>query len=522
MTAGHLRPHGGVRGDELAPGSSLFEGRFGRMFRRLPGAEFSDGDLKALADKMTAPAELDAKGKPSATPESEIDDEENQGIDAGYTYLGQFIDHDLTFDPNSSLQKANDPDALTDFRTPRFDLDCVYGRGPDDQPYLYEDDGLHLKLGRPLTGSTFDSQTRDLPRHSSGGRARALIGDPRNDENVIVSQLHGIMLRFHNRMVSLCGATQSKDFARVQQAVRWHYQWIVLHDFLPTILGTNPDTLSNVLPHLASGKSLYEDKPKLNFYKWQNAPFIPIEFSAAVYRFGHSMIRPIYRLSTTLVGPGPTDPINGRLFIFTPDDGVTGLNGFREFPSNWAIDWSLFFDMGDNRPPTGITRVQRSYKIDTSVVNPLAMLPQSVARTTRSLPLRNLERGASMGLPAGQTVARYLDLPVIAEDKLVVGKANLDGKTSNQPLTEISKHFDNNAPLWTYILAEAQQQFVDDATPIHLGPVGGRIIAEVFAGLLLGDQHAFLSQEPSWKPDDSLLRAGQFRMADLIRAATQN
>jgi hypothetical protein len=294
----------------------------------------------------------------------------------------------------------------------------------------------------------------------------------------------------------------------------------VLRDFLSTILGTNPDTLSSVLPHLASGKSIYEDKPKLNFFKWENSPYIPIEFSAAAYRFGHSMIRPIYRLSTTLVGAGPTDPINGRLFIFTPDDGVTGLNGFREFPANWAIDWSLFFDMGENRPPTGITRVQKSYKIDTSVVNPLAMLPRSVGGKDRSLPLRNLERGLSMGLPAGQSVARYMDLPVIAPDKLVIGKANIDGHTNNRPLTEISKHFENNAPLWTYILAEAQQQFVDNNTPIHLGPVGGRIIAEVFAGLLLGDQHSFLSQEPSWQPDASLLRAGKFGMAELIHAAT--
>jgi hypothetical protein len=154
-------------------------------------------------------------------------------------------------------------------------------------------------------------------------------------------------------------------------------------------------------------------------------------------------------------------------------------------------------------------------------VNPLAMLPQSVARTTRSLPLRNLERGKSMSLPAGQTVARYMDLPVIADDKLVIGKANQDGQTANRPIAEISPHFRDNTPLWTYILAEAQQQFQQNSTPIHLGQVGGRIVAEVFAGLLLGDQHSFLSQVPSWKPDASLMHAGQFRMADLIRAAIQ-
>src|SRR4030081_3537807 len=113
------------------------------MVRTLSKAQFSDDDLKLRAVAMTAQAE------PKPTPETEKDDEENQGISAGYTYLGQFVDHDLTFDPASSLQKQNDPNALEDFRTPRFDLDCVYGRGPDDQPFLYEDDGLHMLLGRP-------------------------------------------------------------------------------------------------------------------------------------------------------------------------------------------------------------------------------------------------------------------------------------------------------------------------------------------------------------------------------------
>src|SRR5438445_12882959 len=130
------RSHGGVRGADHASLSPLFEGRFGRMFRRLRPATFSEQALHALATQMIAEAE------DNPTPETEVDDEENQGIAAGYTYLGQFIDHDLTFDPASSLEKQNDPDALVDFRTPRFDLDSVYGRVPDDQPYLYESDVL--------------------------------------------------------------------------------------------------------------------------------------------------------------------------------------------------------------------------------------------------------------------------------------------------------------------------------------------------------------------------------------------
>ena len=165
-----FRYHGPrLRGIDFHPGSTSFEGRFGRMFRTLPPAEFDVDDLKKLARAMVAERAREP------TPETKVDDEENQGISAGYTYLGQFIDHDLTFDPASSLQKENDPDALVDFRTPRFDLDCVYGRGPDDQPYLYQDDGVHLLLGRRLTGNPHDSRTRDLPRNTPqrGGRARA-------------------------------------------------------------------------------------------------------------------------------------------------------------------------------------------------------------------------------------------------------------------------------------------------------------------------------------------------------------
>src|SRR5437867_973977 len=309
---GHL--HGGIRGADHAPQSSSFEGRFGRMFRRLQPATFTPQALHALAQAMIAEHENEP------TPETEVDNEENQGIAAGYTYLGQFIDHDLTFDPASSLTKQNDPQALVDFRTPRFDLDSVYGGGPDAQPYLYESDGRHLQLGRRLTGNPNDPNSRDVPRHASQSgsgpqRARALIGDPRNDENVIVSQLQALMLRFHNRMAD---EHPRRDFQSLQRLVRWHYQWVVVNDFLVTIAGK--DLVHSILPHLASGQSMLKDKPQVRFYKFQNNPFIPVEFSAAAYRFGHSMVRPIYRLNTKL-GQDPAkqnDAVNGRQFVFGP------------------------------------------------------------------------------------------------------------------------------------------------------------------------------------------------------------
>ena len=265
--------------------SPAFEGAFGRMFRLPRAAQFGEseeenlGNLAALGKMMAAAHDAPKDGK----------DEEESGIPALYTYLGQFIDHDLTFDPASSLQKQNDPNALVDYRTPAFDLDCIYGRGPGDQPYLYDGDQLSL-LGDPLRGGG-DPGARDLPRNNANPR-RALIGDPRNDENSIVSQLQGLFLRFHNRMVS---ENPGRTFAEIQQLVRFHYQYVVLNDFLPRIVH------SSVLDSLKSNGRY--DREKLEFFHWRNDPFMPVEFSVAAYRFGHSMVRPGYRLNDEVLLP---------------------------------------------------------------------------------------------------------------------------------------------------------------------------------------------------------------------------
>ena len=495
--------HGQLRGLESASRSDQFDGRFGRLFRSLPAAEFDADILAALAKLMIADFEA------TPTPETEVDDEENTGISAGYTYLGQFIDHDLTFDPASSLQKADDPDALTDFRTPRFDLDNIYGRGPDDQPYLYQNDGRHMLLGPPLTGSANDSKAKGLPRNTpgTGDPARALIGDPRNDENVIVSQLQSSLLRFHNRMVDTLGASAS--FAEIQRQVRFHYQWVVLHDFLPTIVGQ--ETLKAIFGTTKDGKIDFKAEPRLKFYKPKKDSFMPVEFSVAAYRFGHSMVRPIYRLSQTI----PRFPI-----FNLPGQGES-LVGFRDFPHNWAIDWELFFDAGNNPPHLGPTRVQPAYKIDTSLVNPLGTLPISIAQPPfQSLAERNLLRGWRMGLPSGQAVARHMGVTPISDDKLKVGKATEADTPTSKSITTVSPKFANNAPLWFYILAEAQQQFVKNDTPIHLGPVGGRIVAETFIGVLVGDSHSYLRQDPNFTPITAFQGpGGQFNMIDLLKAA---
>ncbi len=512
--------HGIVRGLDSVPLSPLFEGRFGRMFRHLHPAEHTPEELKRLARvNENNIGGMTAAGDPN-TPETRVprDDEENTGISAGYTYLGQFIDHDLTFDPSSLAQQKSDADAIVDYRTPRFDLDNMYGRGPDDQPYLYDfkDNGsIKMFLGNPLTGNDIDLGTRDLPRNNpQHGRKFALIGDKRNDENVIVSQLQGMFLRFHNRMVDY---HESKgwdtSFAAIQKSVQFHYQWVVLHDFLPTIIGEK--MLHTIFPHLAKKTNVLIDKPALLFYKWKNAPYIPVEFSVAAYRFGHSMVRPIYRLNAH----------TERKNVF-PD-----LLAFGEFDSTFAIDWRLFFDFGNNADPFTPERIQPAYKIDSSLVNPLGTLPAPITGEARpSLAELNLLRGLKLKLPSGQSVAKAMGIIPLSDEKLRVGKANIDGfkdpkHGGNKSITEISKKFAGNAPLWFYILAEAQQYAFDNAatftndTPIFMGPVGGRIVGETFAGIMYGDSTSVLNH-PTWKPyADFLNGEKKFGIVELITQA---
>jgi hypothetical protein len=469
--------HGGVRGDTLSTRSSMFEGRFGRMFRDLTPALWPEDALRALGEAMISEPERaeDDPTKPAAAPETDKilqDDEENAGILAGYTYLGQFIDHDITFDPASSLQKQNDPDALVDFRTPRLDLDCLYGRGPDDQPYMYV--GNKFRLGEALLENMDLSKRRDLPRYvdveDPTRPKRALIGDKRNDENVIVSQLQSTMLQFHNKVVDL---NDKLSFVEIQQLVRWHYQWIVVNDFLVRICGQ--EIVDEILPYRGVDKAPSEKEPNLHFYKWRNDAFIPVEFSVAAYRFGHSMVRPIYRLNTKLEGgddPARATPeeinrgLQGRFFIFA---GVQrrGLNGFDAFPKQWAIDWSLFFDINGSAARGGINRAQPAYKIDTSLVNPLGFLPEFSTVADPNPPLtvaqlqakpvddksapailatRNLLRGMAMQLPSGQAVAAAMGLPVVPEAELRVGKATMDDHPKAPTLASIDKSFEGKAP----------------------------------------------------------------------------
>jgi len=512
--AHHGKPLRGLMSTAKSPN---FQGRFGRMFRSLPAGKYGKTDndsrdaLMALGAAMTAGFDGPKDGF----------DAEESGIPALYTYFGQFVDHDITFDPMTTLIQHSDPDALTDFRTPSLDLDNVYGRGPGDQPYLYDNGGPKFFLGDRL-----DNGSRDLPRNSATP-ARALIGDPRNDENSIVSQFQSLMLQFHNRVVD---DHSGLDLPALQQIVRWHYQWVVVHDFLPKIVS------HSVLESLKTNGKY--DQKKLEFFHWKNDPFMPVEFSVAAYRLGHSMIRPGYRLN---------DDDGTLLPIFpVPSQGLMdGLTGFQAMAKSRGIDWGRFIDLeGDVRAygddPDKVKpgnsdmkrRLQFAYRIDTSVVMPLSVLPPAVVGDQPpSLAQRNLLRSFELGLPTGQSVAKAMKVTPLTNEQIIIGKA-VDSPADGDIVGPISKvpelaPFKDNCPLWTYILAEAAHYrtkldiSVKPARKIttpQLGPVGGRIVAEVFLGMLFGDNTSFLRAHPDWTP--SIRGKGEkFALRDLVAYA---
>lgn len=432
-----------VRGSGSVSRSTLLEGRFGRMFRRLPPCPaYDNAQLTELAESMRDTA---SPGGWSGT----VEDRDNPAIPAAYTYLGQFIDHDITFDPTSSLDRINDPDALNNFRTPRFDLDSVYGSGPQDEPFQYN----NTKPGHLLVEPNINNEI-DLPRNTQGV---ALTGDPRNDENIIVSQLHLIFLKAHNKFAEIVAGDPDippeHRFAETQRRLRWHYQWVVVNDYLPRIVGK--DLMDRLF--VRDSKTGQWDI-KRRFYRPIKRAYMPVEFSAAAFRFGHSMIRGIYNLSS-IVTDRP---------IFAPTDEVgelDDLRGGRPLPAQWTIDWSHFTTVAGST-------AQPSRRIDSKLVDALFTLPSGGG----SLALRNLHRGQALELPSGQDVAKALGV-----ERVFIG-AELGAP--------------DPTPLWFYILKESELQIGG----LHLGPTGGRIVAEVLLGLLEMDSQSFFSQAPDWVP----------------------
>lgn len=484
MDANRARPiHGmGSRtGNETPLGQFTDPGKFGRMFPKIPPFTPPTQSLEELGRAMIL-AEQDDN-----TPDDPAGD--NPAIPAGYTYLGQFIDHDITFDTASLKETLIDPLAIENFRTPTLDLDCLYGDGAAGQPYLYERENPDKFLigNTNLTPGRGDSTIKtnlphDLPRASNGF---ALIGDPRNDENLVVAQTHLAFMRFHNKVVDqLTDGTiprlapfSQTIFAEARTLVTWHYQWVILHDFLRRIL--DKEQLDLVVE---KGRS---------FYLFDKRPFIPVEFSVAAYRLGHSMIRDVYSYNRVFRPGGVTGATLELLFRFSGRSG-----DLVPIPSDWIIDWRRFVELDSN------VAVNPGRKLDPFLVNPLKEVPD---RPPIVLSVRNLLRGRSLGLPSGQNIARAMGFQPLTPDEIATGT---DGASAK------SLGFDVETPLWYYILKEAEVQQQGKS----LGQVGSRIIAEVFFGLLEGDPTSFVAQNPLWKPTlpNRQGQVGTFELADLI------
>ena len=463
---------------------------YGELFSSLPNASWETSDLQALSLAMIAEAEV------NPSPQIEADLEDNNAIPAAYTYFGQFVDHDITFDDRANdLTTPVDPSALVNKRTPQLDLDSLYGSGPTASPTLYNADSMHLLTGAALTGSS-DVGAMDLPRDANG---QALIGDPRNDENRIVAGIHSLFIRFHNKTVDRIKATNrrltnAQVFAQARKEVTHAYQWIVLNDYLPQIAGQK--TKQAVVSLTAKGW-------KTNLRIYNNCAQMPVEFAVAAYRFGHSQVRALYKINPA------TDrvPVFSGTFVSGSD-----LTGFSPSPANFAIDWNLF--LPSRAGATGT--FQPSYKIDGSITHSLSLLPLPTTGVgPANLALRNLLRGQQVGLASGQDVARALGVTPLTDDQIRIGAAT-GIATDQRPITEISANFAGKAPLWVYVLAEAAA----NPNANRLGPVGGRIVVETIVGLLKSDPTSILNNG-SYRPKINGRPTTTFGLRALVTLVTR-
>lgn len=464
--------------------------RFSRMGPSGINKQLGDPNRKKIADAMVAASRTASQ------------------IPAGFTYLGQFVDHDLTFDKTSVMLGDNvAPIDLLQARSPSLDLDSLYGGGPNDPESVkfYEADGLHLKMGKTdAIGGIPAMQGFDLPRGAGSNLAqkrKAIIPDPRNDENLAVAQLHLAMIRFHNRVVDTLDPSipPANRFGRARQKVVKHYQWMLKTDYLPRICA--PGVVTNVFNQ---GRKAFEVGAVPT-----DVPTMPIEFSVAAFRLGHSMIRDEYNWNREFPdGQGTL----GLLFEFT---GLSGtLGGGERLPSNWIADFRRLFDFGETpaaKPALVVpaSKFNRAMRIDTKLANTLAAIPGFPAAEA-NLAFRNLTRAKMVRLATGQQMVAFLKNKGVTLTKLTNAQVrdgnngvSLSSLTPQQRTLVLQR-----TPLWFYLLREAE------FNGGKLKGVGARIVAETFHRAMEGSNHSIVRDtnfKPSLGPNNQT-----FRMTDLL------
>jgi hypothetical protein len=469
--------------EELAPPF-----RFSRMGPRGTGHQLGESIREKIGNAMAA-----GGGGASQIP-------------AGFTYLGQFVDHDLTFDKTSvMLGEAVSPADLLQARSPSLDLDSLYGAGPTDpaSAKFYEADGVHLTMGKTVAIEDINAKDGfDLPRGAGrtvAKKRKAIIPDPRNDENLAVAQTHLAFMRFHNRVVDTLPASLSpaRRFARARRIVTKHYQWMLRTDFLPRICGRG--IVNDVF---RNGRKAFEVGATPT-----DVPTMPIEFSVAAFRLGHSMIRRAYNWNKRFDdGTGFLE----LLFAFSAGSGDLGFE--RRLPSNWIADFRRLYDFTEaGRADLAVpeTKFNRAMRIDTTLVRPLKELPGFPAHEA-NLASRNLTRAKMVRLATGQQMAAFMTRRGVALTRLT--RAQIRDGNNGAELSGLTRPqrdaFLRDTPLWFYILREAE------LNRGRLKGVGARIVAETFHRAMEGSQSSIV-RDPSWRPtlgpDNTT-----FRMVDLL------
>jgi len=501
----------------------------------LPGAPDTPAKLKALGAAMVDPLDPTPDGTTGAAPNPPGD----SNVPSIYTYFGQFVDHDITLEvqpadlpPTRSasmtdllsptmtpLTVAEIRNIVKNFRSPTLDLDHLYGLPAPRDPA----NGAKLLVGHvfSLHGTAIPTlrppgkgDDNDLPREPRGAdilhdRA-AMIGDPRNDENLIVAQLHLAFIKAHNALVD-----QGHNFEEARTILRQHYQYIILHDFLKRV--ADPAIVDDVLQN---GNHWFDGLA--------DPFFTPLEFSVASYRFGHTMARDDYDFNLNFrhdsgVQPGAAN-LN-LLFTFTALSGSLGPGvgqaaGTDTLPDNWIIQWENFVDTGDGRP------INMARRFDPKLAGKPSSAPavddgQGLFRLhaldgsaeqrpeAARLAVRNLLRGYRLRLPTGQATAKLLGLPVMTAAQVEAAASSPDQVAALQ-----AGGFSDRTPLWYYVLAEASALGGGN----HLGPVGSTIVTEVLAGMIRRTEGSILRQ-PGWQPSLPSAVPGEFQLGDLLRFA---
>jgi hypothetical protein len=394
---------------------------------------------------------------------------------------------------------------MQNFRSPFLDLDHVYGGGPNLSPFLYAKGNRRAErflLGKTVASGGLKPSEEDLPRNSEG---TALVGDPRQDENLVLAQLHAAFLKLHNLVVGSRDILDDPryhrlehetDFAVAQRVVRWHYQWVIRYDYLRWVL--HPTVFDQICEQFEKPKRTHAPDPR-----------IPVEFSAAAFRFGHSMVRDVYK-----TGVNKKHGNRVGLSDLLRRTGIMG-GAAPALPAEWIVCWNRFFFVGRNK---GV--VNRARRFDTKIAKGLHKLEERPLHSGASpikpfsaqvadeplepsLPVRTLLRGFRMNLPSGETVATE-----IARQYPDFGIKILDADTiANGPQEEILRNerfgFFGNTPLWYYILKEAETTETDiggkKLKGARLGLVGSCIVADIIVGALAADPDSYFS-DPVWEP----------------------